>query len=413
MSEVARARVAYITTCFGALSHTFMRREIRELQELGLDITLYGIRRDISSLLSPEEQALVEATTYVYPLRVFGVLSAHVRLLIAAPVRYCRTLARAIRNEERSPGRHLKMVYHFFVSSWLALDMRRRRITHIHAHFMNVPATITMYCAGLLGIPFSVTNHTGAIRPLRHMLGLKEKLRRARFLCAVSGDNQREMNRIWPCAQKSYVIRCGVEIHDHASADGRGAHGPRESIKVLGVGRFVEVKGFEYLIQAIKVLEDRQVPATLTLVGDGELRADLERVVRECRLEHAVVFAGYVKPSDLQAIFTMHDVCVVPSIETGAGVKEGIPVVIMEAMAAGVPVIATGYSGIPEIVRDGESGLLVPEKDPVGIAEGIVRIVREPGLRDTLVANGRRVIVGEFNAHANAKRKHELFEQYV
>jgi len=403
-------KIAYVTTSFGSLSHTFIRREISELKSLGVDVSLYGVRPEISKELSSKDKNLIKSTLYTYPLRPIGVLNANLWFLFNKPINYLKATITALFNEESSLWKHLILIYHFFLSSYIALDMRENKIEHIHAHFMNVSSTIAMFCSELLNLPFSITVHSAGIKSLREMTGLKQKLKESKFICSISNYNKRYINKIYPCKNKTYVVRApGVDPSKHYSRVNHIDLLNEDSLELLAVGRLVEKKGFEYLIKAANILKKDNMHFRLNIIGEGPLKHDLERLVEELNLSNGVFLKGSCSSEKVKRAYDNADITVVPSVVSSTGEMEGIPVVIMESMILGVPVIATKHSGIPEIIKEKETGLLIPEKNPEAIARAIKRLAKDRKLRKICIENGKKLVNEEYNVKNVAKFKKKLF----
>ncbi len=400
-------KIAYITNCFGSQSHTFIRREIHALRALGVDISLLGVRRDYQNC-APDAQALVEETQYLYPISFPLLIKLTLQHLLRSPKRYLCGAYLAMTEEEFTVKRRLKMLYHFIVSVVPAQEITTRGITHIHAHFMNASASIAMYAAYHANIPYSITVHSAGTYQTPHILGVKQKLKNAQFLVMISRYNISYFDDIEPCKHKSFVVRCGMDIQDFPF---RAGITPRVNtpIQMLGVGRFVEKKGFEYLIRACHILSQSGFPFSLRLIGDGPLMEPLNSLTSELGLKHQIVFEGKKSTDQVRAAMQSADIVVVPSVTSASGEMEGLPVVIMEAMALGTPVIATNHSGIPEIVIANQTGELVPEKDPNSLSEAIQRVASRSD--NSHVFSAKELLDSEFNILNIAQLRKRLFEK--
>lgn len=398
-------KVAYLTTCFGTQSHTFIRREIWALRDRGVAISLYGIRPDRTAV-APDVKPLVEETHYLYPVKPLQVVRANLTYLVKSPLRYLTGLFKSISSKEFSVGRRAKMAYHYLISAPIAERMTDDGITHIHAHFMNVSASIAMYASHHSTIPFSITVHSAGTYKTPHILGVDQKLESAQFLMMISHYNVTYFNAIVPCIEKSHVVRCGMNLADFTFRDSREVN-PQNPAKLLGVGRFVEKKGFRYLIEAAHLLRENGLQFTLTLIGDGPLAESLKQLARDYQIEDCVLFAGQKNTAEVRTAMLESDVVIVPSVTSASGEMEGLPVVIMEAMAIGVPVVASAHSGIPEIVQPDTTGYLTPEKDAPAIAQAITKAVQEPSPR--IIENAYRLVDQTFNIDRVAEQRFELF----
>ncbi len=398
-------KVGYLTNCFGTQSHTFIRNEINGLQDLGVDIRLYGIRRD--DTIAPDATHFVEQTKYLYPLQLLTTLGSTFHYLLKSPGHFLSGLGSALCSKEFGLKRRFKMLYHYILSTRIAREMQRDGITLIHSHFMNVSTSIAMYAAHHSKIPFSVTVHSAGTYRTPHILGMHQKLRQAQFLIMISHYNINYCDAIEPCRQKSHVIRCGMDLNMFHFK-------PRPSVrpipKILGVGRFVQKKGFIYLIEAAAILRDQGKEFQLTIVGDGPLAPQLKKRVTDLGLEQMIEFTGQRDSEYVRDTMQQSDIVVVPSVTSDSGEKEGLPVVIMEAMATGIPVIATDHSAIGEVVQAGITGHLIREKDTKGIADAVEQICLNDN--SEMIAAAHQLIKTHFEIGVVASQRLELFKQY-
>lgn len=398
-------KIAYLTSCFATASHTFIRREVIALRALGIDIELYGIRRDSPGC--EEAKTFAFETNYLYPVSFKDLLVCNFQQLAKRPASYIKQILAAFLGKEFGFKRRLKMVYHCLAASVMARHMKRSGVTHVHAHFLNVSSSIAMFAAGHLGIPYSITVHSAGTYKTPHMLGMNQKLRQAQFLMMISHNNVRYFDAIEPCREKSHVVRCGLDLEGFEYGSNNEQKNFKEPLAILCVGRFVEKKGFIYVIEAMASLE---LPAHLTIVGYGPLERELKHRVVELDLEGTVTFAGKRDASGVKEAMAQADVLVVPSVTSASGEMEGLPVVIMEAMAQGLLVVAAQHSGIPEIVQDGKTGWLAPEREIKALAEAILNAAKS----DVALVRrqARQLIEGEYNIATIAQTRKELFIQH-
>ena len=402
-------KIAYITTCFGSLSHTFLRREVFTLRKLAVDISLFGIRPNAAEELSADNKQLVDETIYLYPLRIPDIIRFNFYFMITKPLNYFTSFLHALFNEEKSLLNHFRLIYHFLISPFTAFHMQRKGIGHIHAHFMNVPATLAMYCARILGISFSITMHSAGIARDKKMLALRQKLMDAKFVVTTSHYGKDYIGeKMYACKGKIYVIRCGVDLKKYNFV-------PHHTGKLIliSIGRFVEKKGFTYLIKAAKLLKEEGVSFIVNMVGEGPLKTEIGKQVKDFGLEHEVVFKGPLSESQVRAEFSKSHMLIVPSVESRTGDKEGVPIVIMEAMASGTFVIATEHSGIPEIVKNRITGFLVPERDPCAIAGAVKLAQNDADLTNGCIHRARTFLYKEGNIEESAKVMKKILEKYT
>ena len=411
-------RIAYITTCFGAQSHTFIRREIAELAKQDIEVELFGIRRNVSCKLTENERQQVSRTYYLYPLRLGCTLLLNLDWMVTRLHRYWPALWVALTNGERKLLQRLKLIYHFFMAAPLAQQMEQRGVEHIHAHFMNVSATMAMYTSLLTGIPYSITVHSAGTRNVPHIIGISPKLKYAQFLIMISRFNIDYFDGIYPCRDKSTVVRCGIDLdqYPYREPDDSPIGVDAQPVLLLAVGRLVEKKGFRFLVDAVARLRDKSVDVALDIVGSGPLENALQQQVRDLSLTDRVTFSGSASTDDVRRKMLQATAVIVPSVTSESGEMEGIPVVLMEAMALGVPVLSTRHSGIPELVREDETGMVVPEQDVEALAlalQSFSDTSSEKILeRARYVRKARRLIESEFDIAVVARQRNNLFLQH-
>jgi glycosyltransferase involved in cell wall biosynthesis len=396
----AELRLAYLCNRYPAISHTFILGEILALRRLGAAIATISLRRsDRGHLLAPVDQAEFATTHAILPVRPWTLAALHLRALARQPRRYLGTLAQALRLGRGTARGSLWQLFYFAEAVLVWERCRRERLRHIHAQFTS-PSTDVAMLAARLGDgngpwSFSFAAHGTDILTGDQGL-LAEKVRRASFVICVSDFGRSQLMGLveqehWP---KLHVVRCGIDTERFRSAATRARTDP---VRLLAVGRLHPVKGHAILLEALRLLLDEGVSVALTLVGDGPLRASLERRAAELGVGNAVTFAGNVGQDAILDFYEAADVFCLPSF------GEGIPVVLMEAMAMRLPVVASGVMGIPELVDDGLNGLLVPPGRPDRLAAALGRLIDEPALRRELGESGRAKVADQHDSARNAE----------
>lgn len=381
----AAARIAYLVSQYPAPSHTFVRREVESLRRHGVDIRTYSIRRPFpDELKAPEDQASFAQTRFILPLSLPAVLGAHAHALATRPAAWFALLRLALRH--RAPGAKalLWSLFHFAEAVLLARMLRADGITHVHNHFANAGATVGMLAARLAGLPWSLTLHGISETDYPAGLTLGAKLAAAEFAACVSWFGRAQAMRITDPVHwhKFALVRCGLDLPALPSSAARG--GKRRDI--VCVARLSAEKGHLGLLEAIAPLD-----ATLTLVGDGPLLAEIEAAVARLGLGGRVRFVGRLDEAATLATIARADLLVLPSF------MEGLPIVLMEAMAIGVPVIGSRVAGVPELIEDGVEGLLFRPGDWADLRRQIARVLEDPALGDRLVRAARAKVEGEFD----------------
>jgi len=399
----AASPIGYLTDCYPATSHTFVQREVLGLRALGVDVHTFSTHRaGPEHVLSQDDRDAFATTFALLPVSVRALLGGHARALADAPRAYLRAAAFALALGRGAKGR-LWQLFYFAEAVLLWRQCAARGIRHVHAHFTRPAADAALLAAhlGTLaddGAPWtwSFSAHGADIYDT-DPVALAAKVRDARFVVCVSHYGRAELMKLvaeehWP---KLRVVRCGIDLTRYAPAHDRAARGA-SPLRILTVGRLVAVKGQTVLLDALARLVAAGVDAQLTIVGDGPLRAELEAAAGRLGVGGRVRFAGRVGQDDLLAYYEAADVFVLTSL------AEGIPVVLMEAMATGLPVVASDITGIPELVGDGEQGLLVPAGDAGGFAAALETLARDPGRRARMGQQGRRRVESEYEVRRSA-----------
>lgn len=397
----ALPRLAYLTSLYPAASHTFILREVTALRELGFDVETCSIRPPAPAhLIGPEEEVAVASTFHVVPsgrnpvtmLRALG-------LALRTPGRLLATLALAWRTAPPGAAGNLKQAFYLAEALVLARHLRALGIDHLHNHFADSSANVAMLTSALSGIPYSYTLHGPAEIYESEKWRFREKTARAVFVACISHFARSQAMYFSDPAHwhKLRIVHCGVIPERYNRPEPSRGNGTR----LVFVGRLTAIKGLRVLMEAFARARARRPDLHLTLVGDGEDREHLECLAAP--MGEAVTFTGYRSQEGVADALAKADVFVLPSF------AEGLPVVLMEAMAAGKPVIATQLAGVGELVEEGVSGFLVPAGDAESLAERIVRIAGDPALREKMGAAGQARVRDEFDVRKEAARIGSLF----
>lgn len=344
-------KIAYFVNQYPKVSHTFIRREILALERRGFEVQRVALRGWDTPVPDEEDRTERDRTRYVLRNGAYALVLPAVRCLLKSPVRFFAAVALAMKMSRAS--RERPMVYHLaylaeacVVLSWVKAFGAR----HVHAHFGTNSAEVAMLTRALGGPPFSFTVH-GPDEFLRPM-GLPEKIRRSTFTVAISSYGRSQLylrlpHRDWP---KVHVVHCGLENTFFDMAPVPVPDTPR----FVCVGRLSEEKGQMLLLEAVARVAAKNIPIELVLVGDGPLRGELEKLIEKYRLGAQIRITGWISNKQVRDEIVRARALVLPSF------SEGLPVVIMEAMALRRPVLTTFIAGIPELVHSGENGWLFP-----------------------------------------------------
>ncbi|MEM1431134.1 MAG: glycosyltransferase family 4 protein [Pseudomonadota bacterium] len=399
-APAADGPVAYLTGQYPRASHTFILREVAALRRLGLDIRTCSVRREPpEELIGPEERAAQAETFHVLETakRPFRLVSDHVAAFLRAPGAYLGALGLALRTGRPGASGIIKQLAYFLEAGVLARHLAQEGAVHLHNHFADSSANLAMITAHMARLPFSFTLHGPAelFDPEGWCLG--EKVARARFTICISHYARSQAmlfsdRRHWP---RLRIVHCGVEIARYKPTP----PGPHRGFRLVFVGRLTAIKGVFVLLDAIA--EADRAGLHLTLIGDGPDRAALEAHATALGID--VAFLGYRSQADVAAALTEADALVLPSL------AEGVPVVLMEAMASARPVIATQVGGVAELVAP-EAGLLVPAGDTDALAQAVAHLAGQPPeARQAMGAAGRAIVEQAFDVDRGAARLARLF----
>jgi len=286
-------------------------------------------------------------------------------------------------------------------------------IRHLHAHFCHTSTSVAMLASRLCGIPFSFTAHAKDIYVGQLNPGdtLQTKMRRAKFIVTCTRANSAYLQEICNDGAPIHTIYHGLDTRRFAPSERERHHGvPRDRPMILAVGRFVEKKGFTYLVEACRLLKDRGYDFTCLLIGGADAYLNtVESLIKEFELEETVLIRGAVTQEELKQIYEQATLFALPCQIVQSGDRDGIPNVLVEAMALELPVVSTDVSGIPELIDDKVNGLLVPQKDAAALADAIEALLKSPSLRRQLGKAAREKVCRRFNAEDRILELHDLF----
>jgi colanic acid/amylovoran biosynthesis glycosyltransferase len=392
-------KIAYLLHRFPRITDTFIKREIRSLQKSGTEVCVISVWRPDGSDTPAEILTEWSADThFLLPRSQFSTARTLFASLVRFPIRFCDTLRLAV-STSRPGFRGLAYQLFYFVEAVLAADViRRNGISHVHNHIGDQSGTVTMLAASLTKIGYSITFHGWPVFFDAEGSRIKEKVIGASFTRAISYFCRSQLMMFSGCndVARFKVIRCGLDLDKYHYRP------PIERIsRIFCAARLSPEKGLEFLIHALRLLKNQGHGLQLRLAGDGPKRDELARLTNELELSDRVHFLGFLDEDEIIHELQDCDLFVLPSF------VEGLPVSVMEAMAMGVPVIATNIAGTSELVEDGRTGLLVRPSDSQALADAIVKMINDYGFRLRAAELGRKKVVDEFDlakecAHLNA-----------
>jgi glycosyltransferase involved in cell wall biosynthesis len=394
--------VAYIVNHYPKVSHSFIRREVQALERLGVQVQRIALRGWDTRLVDHRDQAELEATEYVLK-RGFGPLVvAWVWAMLAHPVRFARAL-RLVAAMGLDADKSLAFHWIYLAEACLVTRMvARSGARHLHAHFGTNSSTVAMLAGVVADLPFSFTAHGPEEFERARGIGLSEKIRRAAFVVGISSFGRSQLYR-WVAHDhwhKVHVVHCGLDPTFHEGSE----QAEPDADRFVCVGRLCEEKGQLLLLSALRQLLDRGFSAQLVLAGDGDLRVAVEKRIATLGLDGHVRITGWISSDQVRSEILGARAMVLPSF------AEGLPVVIMEAMALRRSVVSTYVAGIPELLVDGESGWLVPAGDVGRLADAMQACLQASVPR--LIAMGeaaRRRVLARHDVDVEAARLADLF----
>lgn len=398
--ERPHLRLAYLTGVYPAASHTFIQREVAALRALGVDIVTASVRAPgDDQIIGPEEAAARAETFYVLdaamnPLTLLGAHGA----LLRNPARWFKALALALRTGRPGLKGFVWQLFYFLEAGVLARHLARQGVTHLHNHFADSSASVSMLTSALSGIPYSFTLHGPTELFAPESWHIAEKVAQAKLVVCISHFARSQVMLFSDPAHwhKLRIVHCGVTPARYAHTP--AGEGP---CKLLFVGRLDPVKGLRVLFEGFEAARAQVPDLQLTVIGDG---ADRPWVEENAARIGGIDVLGYRSQAEVAEALGAHDALVLPSF------AEGVPVALMEAMVSGRPVIATRVGGVAELVEHGVSGQMVAPGNAVELTQAMVTLARDAECRRTMGAAGRAKVCAAFDIDKEAAWLKTLFE---
>ena len=409
-------RVAYVLLYFPRLTETFVAEEIRGMRSHGADVRIISLLKPAREPVQAVSEGLMDSVWCAPTLRAPMLWRAQLHFLLRAPRLYFGLLVELMRQPmpRRPVSLLLKRLLVFLKAVTAAQYLEGKEIQLVHAHFAWLSGGAAWICARLLDLPFTVTVHAYDIFSHKNDL-LPLVSRGAARVIAVSEYNRSQVAARGECAAAAIsVIHTGVDcskLRDRSRSYQPQARSAELSI--LSVGSLVAKKGHRYLVEACGELAERGLEFSCTIIGGGPDEASLRNQIRARGLEERVKLRGACLQDEVITAYLEHDVFVLSSIVVSDGDRDGIPVVLMEAGAMGLPLVSTTVSGIPELVRHRQNGLLVTPGSSVALAEAIADLALDPVKRNLLGRNARSLVEAQFNIETNSAELMGLFQHTI
>jgi glycosyltransferase involved in cell wall biosynthesis len=379
--------------------------EIVALERSGVPLRIFSVKDPGGEPVHAKvAQVRAEVTYLSFRCCWRRIVRANLRLAVELPFRYTRALMQAI------AYRRVGVVRRFFQAVYLAYLLRREPVEHLHAHFATAPTLLTMFASELTGIPYTFTAHARDIYVDTQRKLLRRQIEQSRAVVTVS-QYTRQYLKEEICPSSSGKVLCiynGLDLADFDCQWPRTVN-PGPPV-ILSVARLIPKKGLEDLIDAAAILSQLGRAFRLEIIGSGPLRNELENRVKQLGLGDCVEFKGSQPQESVSSAYQRASIFALPCVVGEDGDRDGIPTVVLEAMASGVPVVSTPVSGIPELIDSSRDGMLVPPNSPLHLAEALDRLLSDSQLRDRLARAARAKIESEFLVEFSASQLLNLFQ---
>jgi glycosyltransferase involved in cell wall biosynthesis len=395
------------------ISETFISNEILLLEEMGIPICIFSMRHPRESFCHASVQQIKARVDYL-PTELFEdfnrLLFAAVLQAVRYPDRFCAALQKS--GERFARTRSMGTIKHLLQGCYLAnLLHHAPEVVHLHAHFAHSPTSVALFSSLLADIPFSFTGHAKDIYT-QNRDQLREKIDMARLMVTCTGYNKQFLTRLAPeTATPIHRVYHGIDLDLFAGRAQRRK--PEPPYRILTVARLTAKKGIDTILAALAILRDQSVEFTYTLIGDGDQREQVLARIFELKLDNHCRWLGTLPHEQVVREFARADVFVLGCRIAENGDRDGIPNVLVESLAMGLPAVGTTVSALPEIVRNGTTGLLAEPDNPQETARALLNILTDEQLRTACICRGRELVAGRFNNRLLIRDLADIYRQAI
>jgi glycosyltransferase involved in cell wall biosynthesis len=413
-------QIGYLLRSYPRLSQTFILNEILALERIGVSIQVFALTNPHEKVVQMQVDQVQAPVHYldedIQPRSLRNMLHENAQIAWSHLKGYLRSLVYIAANRGIDKGYTASSRWECFLQAvhltyLLILNERStgKKIDHLHAHFAHDPALIAYLVHRIAGIPFSFTAHARDLYQVPEK-ALTDRIRRAKAVITCCNANMEYLNRIAPSQQSKFsLVYHGVNLKDFQPGSNTGTGSTLKDPLILSVGRLVEKKGFQDLLQALLIVKRRGEGFQCVIYGDGPLGKQLTAWINEHGLAPQVKLMGDCTQQELISIYQNATLFILTPVQTEDGDRDGIPNVIVESMAVGLPVITTAVSGIPELVENNQNGLLYQPHDVEGIASGIIELLRNAEKRRQLGSAASKKVAEQFDITRAARQLKTLF----
>jgi glycosyltransferase involved in cell wall biosynthesis len=403
-----RKTAGYLLKTYPKLSETFILNEILELERQGISLHLFSLRKPTDEKNHPDVAKVKASVTYIPTVLpdfnfqdLISLLKVHWQLLSQSPRQYWQALQFHWQRPEK------KRWNEFLQAGYLAATMQKLGLSHLQAHFANVPTATTEIAKIFGGFSYNIFAHAKDIY-LTEAEVLDRRIASAEFVLTCTGFNHRYLQSISHSNTPIYLSYHGIDLTRFTSVF---TQQKTEIPFILSVGRYCEKKGFPYLIEACRQLKQQGHKFQCDIVGYGPMQGELAQLIADLDVADVVSLAGKMTQDELVKVYQKASIFVLPCQVMDNGDRDGIPNVLLEAMAMEIPVVSTDISGISELVDSGKNGFLVTEKNPPALAEALEKLLSQPELREQFGKAGRQRVLQQFSLERNVGEIRELFDR--
>jgi colanic acid/amylovoran biosynthesis glycosyltransferase len=399
-------RIAYILGTFPQLTQTFVTREIFWIRSFGVEVQVFSLSRPKSPPVDEQVTELLPFVRYS-PILSISVLAAQIYFLVRSPRRYLRALAKVVRFTYREPVILFRALMNFPKSVYFARQMHEFGVDHVHAHFVTLAAISASVVSELLGVTYSIHAHAVGLFQ-RNLQDVCRQLEDASRVITISSYHRAYIADMSHnlAADEIDVVYCSLETERFRPNPRLNGDGP---VRLLSVGRLIEKKGFEYLIDACALLVNSGFEMQCRIAGAGPLQKALQARIDHHGLQGQVTLLGAVEQDHILELYQESDAFVLACVVGKDGNRDGLPVVLVEAMSCGLPVISTPVAGITDLIQPEETGVLVEQRDSVALAEAMKGLIVDENRRKQLGKRARQKVEADFQIQQNAARLATIF----
>jgi len=397
-----KRKIAYLIPEFPSISMTFVTNEMAELKRRNIPLTVFALHGISNNNMDPKSSILINDVEYVYKNLKEKIISILFKSIANKPFRFVNLFLLALKSSLflLSGKNRISNFGHFFAGLYVGQIMEEKKITHIHAHFAHYPASVAMYASKYSGVTFSFTAHANDIFENQTLLSEKEKS--AKKVITIS-----DFNRKYFTDQSNLaIVRCGIDLNEYKYQE-RNIN--TDVLKIGTLGRLVEKKGIDVLFKAAAILKKNNLKFELHVAGSGPEKESLVSLAEQIGISENIFWEGMMPNEKVGSWLQTLDVFALACKQDKNGDMDGIPVVLMEAMASGIPVISTEISGIPELIKNGLTGLLSKPNHSESFADKIQNYYSNRINMKNVISNARQKIENEFSLVKSVDQLEEIF----